>query len=155
MFWQAAEADSNQLPVPATLNPTDPGVNRAHILRSYPLPTSNPSTLAVVPDRVTLRIRLQPIGLDVLDLLATPNQDDPTAPLDLDPAVIARMPTFSVLRPTKGDSMVDYLEWNPTDAVPQPSRDPLVARSCVMVGSVNLNSDWYPATLHQNDACRP
>jgi hypothetical protein len=156
MFWQAAASDPNQLPVAPTLNPTDPGVNSAHILRSYPLVTSTPSTIPEVPDRVTLRVLIQPIGLDVLDILSTPDpQGGPDASPDLDPMYIARMPTFSVLRPRKGGTTLDDLEWNPVDAVSEPSNDSLVSRSCVVAGNVNFNSDWYPPVAHGSSACRP
>jgi hypothetical protein len=155
MFWQAASSDPDALPAALTLDPTDPNVNRAHIVRSYPLVTSTPSTIPGVPDRVTLRVLLRPIGLDVMDLLAAPDPEAPSAPLDLDPAIVARMPTFSVLRSSKGRTRVDGLEWTLPAAASQPVHDPLVLRSCVMAGNVNLNSDWYPPPAHASGGCRP
>jgi len=155
MFWEAAVSDGNQLPVAASGNPSNPGVNAAHIVRRYPLFDSTPSTISGVPDRVTLRVLLQPVGQDVLELLAKPSPDgDPDAVPDLDPAVLDRMPVFSVLRPTKGNTKLDSLEWTPTEAIPRPSNDALVTRSCVMAGSVNFDSDWYSPPEHQNESCR-
>jgi Cytochrome c554 and c-prime len=88
MFWQAASLDSNQLPGPTTNKPTDPAFYLTHVVRDYPRPTSMPSSLATPPDRVTLRVRLAPIGLDVLD--------DLVASKDLDPAVKSKVPVFTL-----------------------------------------------------------
>ena len=44
--------------------------------------------IGVVPDRVTARLHIRPVGLDVLDDLIESG--------DLDPAVRERMPTFTL-----------------------------------------------------------
>lgn len=86
MFWEAASFEANVLPTLMTFDQTDPRYYQTHIVQTFP---RGPSTfLSAIPDRVTLRVRLQPVGLDVLDdLIATG---------DLDPAVRDRMPTFDV-----------------------------------------------------------
>ncbi|APR87117.1 cytochrome c family protein [Minicystis rosea] len=87
MFWEAASYDSNQLPGPVTNVQTDPNYYLTHVLRTFPRPTSTPAVIAM-PDRVTMRVRLVPIGLDVLD--------DLVASKDLDPSVRDAMPTFTL-----------------------------------------------------------
>jgi hypothetical protein len=53
---------------------------------------------AGLPARVTARLRMRPIGMDVLE--------DLVASRDLDPAIVAQMPTFS---------FGAELEWTPAD----------------------------------------
>jgi hypothetical protein len=88
MFWEAAEYDSNLLPGPVTNVPSDPAFYEAHRVRTFPRPTSSPASLATPPDRVTMRVRLVPVGLDVLD--------DLVASGDLDPSVRDAMPHFTL-----------------------------------------------------------
>ena len=112
MFWDAYNVDT----VPTGMPPetylltaqqtsviTDPNLKYfwSHIKQFYPRdPTVH---LSQIPDRVTLRVRLQPIGLDVLDDLISSQ--------DLDPAIRTMMPTYdldtdqSVMTPTP------VLEW--------------------------------------------
>jgi hypothetical protein len=87
MFWEAASYDSNQLPGPVTNVQTDPSYYLTHVMRAFPRPTSTPSVIAM-PDRVTMRVRLVPVGLDVLDDLIQSG--------DLDPAVKAKMPSYTL-----------------------------------------------------------
>ncbi len=76
MFWEAASYEASQLPVATTFF----GDASTWQKRVYPLPQA--------PGEVTLRVRLRPMGLEVLaDLVATG---------DLDPAVAAAMETFDV-----------------------------------------------------------
>lgn len=88
MFWEAADLDSNLLPGPVTSDPTDPAYYETHRVRTFPRPTSVPSSLDTPPDRVTMRVRLVPVGLDVLD--------DLIASGDLDPAVRGAMTSFTL-----------------------------------------------------------
>jgi hypothetical protein len=92
MFWQAASYQSNQLPGPTTADPNDPAFYLTHLLRTYPQPTSTPPFLTAVPDHVTMRVRLVPVGLDVLDDLISSG--------DLDPAVKTKMTTFALAATT-------------------------------------------------------
>jgi hypothetical protein len=62
-FWEAAELRENTLPVATSLDPLSPGFLAGHALRQYP----NQGQLDQVPERVTLRVRLEPIGREVLD----------------------------------------------------------------------------------------
>ena len=88
MFWEAMSYDSNQLPGPVTNVQSDPRYYLTHAMRTFPRPTSTPPTIATMPDRVTMRVRMMPVGLDVID--------DLIASGDLDPSVRAEMPTFSL-----------------------------------------------------------
>jgi hypothetical protein len=97
MFWQAASFESHQLPGQVTFDALDPRFYQTHIYRSFP----RAATLPATPDRVTLRVRFQPIGLDVIDELIASG--------DLDPALRAKMPTFDV------GAMV---EWTPATGKP-------------------------------------
>jgi hypothetical protein len=61
MFWEAARYESNLLPA----KPPPAPLKSTHLIRRYP---RDPNVLfPAKPDRVTLRVLLQPIGLDVLD----------------------------------------------------------------------------------------
>jgi hypothetical protein len=96
MFWQAAKStehpegyESSVLPVrTAMLDVGTHGVQKQY----------RASGPAGFPARVTARLRMRPIGMDVLqDLVASG---------DLDPAIAAQMPTFS---------FGAQLEWTPAD----------------------------------------
>lgn len=105
MFWEALSYDSNQLPGPVTNVQTDPKYYLTHVMRAFPRPTSTPSTIPM-PDRVTMRVRLVPVGLEVLDDLIQSK--------DLDPAVKAKMPTFTLkgteLEWTAEKATIKYVE---------------------------------------------
>ncbi len=95
MFWQAASAsESHLIPGQVTANATDAAVYRNHVYQRFP----RNSLLTTAPDRVTMRVRLQAIGLDVVD--------DLIASGDLDPSIRASIPTFDI-----GTSAL--VEWTP------------------------------------------
>jgi hypothetical protein len=87
-FWDAHRLDGELLPAPTTRFPFEPGYVETHIIRRYVLG-------GLPPDRVTMRVRMRPMGLDVIDdLIATG---------DLDPVIRDEIPTYD-LRST-------VLEW--------------------------------------------
>jgi hypothetical protein len=91
-FWRAASVESELLPAPATFGAGgDAATWRS---RSY--------ALTAVPARVNMRVRLRPIGLEILQELVDSG--------DLDPAVLDNASTFDVA-PT-------MLEWTPETATP-------------------------------------
>jgi hypothetical protein len=98
MFWQAAGYHGVSLPGQATFNMLDPRFYQTHLRRSFP---ADGSSFSGVPDRVTVRIRLQPVGLDVLADLVTSG--------DLDASVPAQMTTFDV-------ASTPILQWSPDAA---------------------------------------
>ena len=91
MFWEAASVcDSALLPGPTAATPLDPDWEDTHGFKEYFV---GPGTV----DRVTLRVRLRPMKLDVLDDLIQSG--------DLDPAIRDAMPTFTLEAAS--------LEWTP------------------------------------------
>ncbi len=65
---------------PTALAPWDPAYVNPHYRRTYQVPG--------LADRITLRVFLQPIGVDILDQLVESG--------DLDPVIRERMPTFEL-----------------------------------------------------------
>ncbi|HSY25710.1 MAG TPA: multiheme c-type cytochrome [Polyangiaceae bacterium] len=133
MFWQAASTEGNELPALATFNALDPSFYATHIEQRFPR-SGNP--VPTYPDRVTMRLRLQPIGIDVLqDLVASG---------DLDAAVIAEMPTFGVS--LTGPSGPAMLEWTPSATVVYENSDDGTPGTCVGTAGFNVNATRTPAT---------
>lgn len=63
-FWEAREIEQHTLPAPVTRDPTSRDFLISHVSRRYPLDPTQ--TLPTKPDRVSVLVRLQPIGSDVL-----------------------------------------------------------------------------------------
>ena len=82
--WEAAAIDSELLPTATTLDPTDPAYYHA-VTRTF--------TIAGEPDVIRMAVRLQPVGLDVLDHLIAAGE--------LDPAVRDAMPVFTLASTTQ------------------------------------------------------
>ncbi len=61
MFWEAASVESELLTASVTADPTDP--------RYFHFEERTWTVLGTVPDRVTTRLRLRPMGLEVIDQL--------------------------------------------------------------------------------------
>lgn len=64
-FWEAAEVRAGTLPVATSLDPLSPGFVAGHASRRFPLQ----GQLEQAPQRVTVRVRLAPIGREVLSEL--------------------------------------------------------------------------------------
>jgi hypothetical protein len=96
LFWQAASWDSNTLPAQTTLDPTDPAFYASHVVRRFPRATR----LATAPDRVTMRVLVRAMDVDLLDQLVASG--------DLDPRYRDALPTLTLA----GTS----LEWTPDKA---------------------------------------
>lgn len=60
-LFEVVRAEPNVLLAPVTREPTDPRFGETHSVTRFPIPT--------LPDRVTLRVRLEPIGREILDEL--------------------------------------------------------------------------------------
>lgn len=136
MPWEAASHESNQLPAPTPSEPSDPAHGLARVVRTFPRPTSTPAALAVPPDRVTMRVRLVPVGLDVLD--------DLIAGGDLDASIRDRMPVF--------DLGGVALEWTAATAT-HTYDDGGIPISCVSSGISTPPSEAIPAP--ENASCTP
>jgi hypothetical protein len=87
MFWEAATVERGTIPAPLTISPSSPDFSANHVTRRYPLDSQ--TRIAGLPDRVQVRVRMLPIGLDVLD--------DLTASGHLEPSFRERMPTFDLI----------------------------------------------------------
>lgn len=83
-FGLATCYESRILPFPVTASASDPRFYQRNIVRDYPADGS----FVALPDTVTMRVRILPIGLDVLD--------DLLASGDLDPSVRGKMETMQV-----------------------------------------------------------
>lgn len=132
MFWSAASYETNQLPAQLTFDPKDPRFYQTHVVRSFPRATP----LSAYPDRVTLRVRLQPVGLDVLD--------DLIASGDLDPAFRSKMPTLDVGGPV--------LEWT-SDAARSTYFEGKTPYRCVTKTNLDVQADKVPAPTRKS--CSP
>jgi hypothetical protein len=136
MFWQASGVTCDQLPVLATFDQQDPRFFQTHIMKSYP----GGGFLPVMPDRVTARVLIQPIGVDVLNDLVDSG--------DLDAGFLTAMPTHVVGR-------TQTLEWNRAAAAapccPNVSTGcgfdgTLGFVSCVTQTALNMCATKIPAT---------
>lgn len=137
MFWEAASHDSNQLPGPITSNQTDPNYYLTHVLRTYP---GSAPMLTTLPDRVTMRVRLVPVGLDVLDdLVASGDLDMAT-----NQSVRSMMPTYDLAGAT--------LEWTPAAATIKYAEGGLPV-ACVSSGISVGAANAKPAPMHA--MCKP
>jgi hypothetical protein len=125
MFWQAATTEGNELVAQATFDATDPRYYKTHIVQSYP---RSGAAIAQAVDRVTMRVRIQPMGLDVLD--------DLVASGDLDPGLRNAMPTYDVGQP---------LEWTPSTAADGYSDENRVTFKCVSKTAFKVAADKVPA----------
>jgi hypothetical protein len=142
MFWQAATSEGNELPMPVTTDKTSPLYFQTHIIQRFPRGIS--AALPLAPDQVTVRIRLQPIGLDVLNDLASTQ--------DLDAGVAAAMPTWDV---------VPLLTWTPaaaaacrtTEGTPCTYQEEGDTVTCVSATGFNVAADTFAAT--ENAGCTP
>jgi hypothetical protein len=77
--WEAASIVSDLIAPAVTNDPTDPRFFHA-ITKGYTTPT--------IPDRITMRVLLRPVGLEIIDGLVATGK--------LDPAVRDRLPTFEL-----------------------------------------------------------
>ena len=99
MFWNAARTDSKTLLAPLTTNPLDPSYHREVKGKKYRF--TGPQ---VSPSRVTVTLRMTPIGRDVLDNLVESG--------DLQPSVRDAVPVFTLV-PNRASASSDpvTLEW--------------------------------------------
>ncbi len=149
--WEAASYESNLFPVSPTVCQTDPRFYLSHVMQFFPrsgcsVPEGTPGgfqactgTFSPVPDRVTLRVRLQPIGSDVLDELVTSG--------DLDPSLPASMPIYE---------LGTQLEWTPQTAIlvfNPPGLPGADSATCVTATNLNLAASTTVATNHRS--CQP
>jgi hypothetical protein len=140
MFWLTASTEGNELPALATFDPQDPRFYGTHIVQRFP---RDGTPLTTRPDMVTMRVRLQPVGIDVLaDLVASG---------DLDAAVVDAMPTFDVSLTGPGGPP---LEWTPEAAAGLITMsDDGTPETCVATLDFNVAAQQTLATNHTK--CSP
>ena len=87
-FWNVARIEPGTIGAQVTSNPADPRFYTAsHAIRRFPLASG--TTMAGFPDRVTVRVRIQTMGLDFIDDLISSGH--------LDAGLRAAIPTFDLL----------------------------------------------------------
>ncbi|MCG8558133.1 MAG: hypothetical protein MJD61_23015 [Proteobacteria bacterium] len=100
MFWEVAEIREHTIAAPITADQTLPEFFNNHALRTFP----SMGVLPERPDLVTARVRMRPMGLEVLD--------DLIASGHLDPSIRAAMPTYDLLPRRERGSLVTA-QWTP------------------------------------------
>jgi hypothetical protein len=135
MFWQAASTMGNEIPALATFDRLDPRFYQTHVEQFYPRSGTMPTALPQMPDRVTFRMRLQPIGLDVLHNLVDSG--------DLDPSVPSNMPTFDVSFLSPDGGVQPALEWTPEAAASLKYKDAFdqTIATCVATSGFDVVAD--------------
>jgi hypothetical protein len=143
-FWEAAHVNGYELPALATFDHTQMAFYANHVVQSFPRDPS--AHLPVKPARVTLRMRIQPIGIEVLQGLV--------ASQDLDPSIVAKMPTFDVsLQGPGGDGLPPPggLEWTP-ESKDTSFNDGLPGNCAASPSIINPGT---PVTAHSAAICTP
>jgi hypothetical protein len=123
-IWQAATTEGNALPAPVTADAGDPRFYQTHVEQTFP----RGATLAQAVDRVTMRVRVQPMAIDVLQDLVTSG--------DLDTRVAGAMLTYDIGQP---------LEWTAAAATAGFVED-RVQYKCVTKTAFDVTADKFPAT---------
>jgi hypothetical protein len=139
MFWEGSSYESNLLPAPATFDPSDPRSYQTHVEQKYP---RGESYLSAYPDRVSVKVMLEPFGLDVLDDLV---QSGDLA--DNDSFTLAELESHLAPRQIGAE-----LDWSPDTAAPTFVADGL-PMSCITSTALNFRADTVPAVNHQ--LCAP
>lgn len=124
-FGQATCYESRILPFPVTANKADPRFYQRNIVRDFPAD----GTLIPLPETVSMRVRILPVGLDVLD--------DLIASGDLDPGLRARFETMQV-GPT--------ITWTPGITEPFVEQGTGTLYECVTQTNQDFRANKYPPT---------
>jgi hypothetical protein len=92
MFWDVRNVESDSLPAPTSHDPTDPRWTDTHLSRRYLVTDGS-------PDQVSMRVRLRPVGLDLIADLEDSG--------DLEPGYAEMIPTFDLANSLKNWSIED------------------------------------------------
>ena len=133
MFWEAASFETNALPPLTTFDVSSPDFYKGHKYKFYP---SNGATIPM-PARITMRLRVEAVGYDVLDNLIASG--------DLDPALRNAFTVLDVGLP---------LEWTPATAT-HTYLDRVTGNTVRCATNTNLNvaADKFPAVMRTK--CSP
>jgi len=144
MFWQGATTEGNELPPIQAFLPSQAAYN-SHKVRFFP---RDGTPISQVPASVTLRVRLQPIGIEVLnDLVSTG---------DLDGGVVAALPPPIDI--ALGSGAPTTLVWTPAAAADggvMPYEDMNEGSETTCVGTLANPANQFVAPSHTNPACSP
>jgi hypothetical protein len=132
MFWQAFSFQTNGLPPLTTFDVSSPDFYQTHKYRYFP-----PSGATIpMPDRITMRVRLERVGLEVVD--------DLIASGDLDPKVRGALTTLQA---------GGQLEWTPAAASTYIDRATGNRVLCATSTNLNVQADKFPAATRTS--CQP
>ena len=130
MFWEAASYETNALPALTTFDITSPEFYKGHKFKMFPISGGT----VPMPDRITLRVRVEAVGYDVLDNLIASG--------DLDPAVRNVFTVLDVGTPLQWTKAVDLL---PTNTHTYLDRVTGQRVFCATNTNLNVNADRFPA----------
>lgn len=86
MLWNAFDHEGHQLPAQFTFDVSDPRFYQGHLEQSFP--RNRNTFLTGMPDKVILKIRVQPVGDDLLNDLVQSG--------DLSAEIVQKMPIFDI-----------------------------------------------------------
>jgi len=87
LFWNAKRIDSALIPAATTFDPAARDFLNNHVTRRYP--RSRDESMAGVPDRVSLLVRVRPMGLEILEELNRSGH--------LEREIVDAAPTFDII----------------------------------------------------------
>ena len=125
MFWEAASFETNGLPAKPTFDISSPDFYQTHKQRFFP----KDGSFIPMPDRVTLQVHFEPVGLEVVDDLVKSG--------DLDPSVRSTLKNLTVGAPlqwTPATATATYLDRNTGQPV-----------HCATTTNINVAADRFPA----------
>lgn len=122
-FGLAACDEARMLPSPVTANANDPRFFQRNVVRSFP----RDGALIPLPETVSMRVRIIPVGLDVIDDLAGASS--------LDPAIRAKLEVMQV-----GPA----LTWRPNTVAATLDRETNEPWECVTATGQNFEALKYP-----------
>jgi len=133
MFWEAASFETNGLPAKPTFDISSPDFYQTHKQRFFP----KDGSFIPMPDRVTLQVHFEPVGLEVVDDLVKSG--------DLDPSVRSTLKNLTVGAPlqwTPATATATYLDRNTGQPV-----------HCATTTNINVAADRFPAPTRSK--CSP
>ena len=149
MFWQGATYDPNELPPIPAFSPSQ-AAYASHKVRFFPrdgAPLMTDGGALEVPASVTLRLRLQPIGIDVLNDLVSSG--------DLDAGLIAALPP--PIDVPLGSDATGTLTWTAGAAADSGVMPYSVSSQGIAtcVGTRSVPAEQFAAPSHKNPQCSP
>jgi hypothetical protein len=140
MFWEAQSYEANELPGQLTFNPADVRFYQTHVMQQFPR-RGTMRNLPAYPDKVSMKVHVQPVGRDVIDDLVASGDLSQTDAATLE----AKMPIHDV-----GEELV----WTAATATENFSeRTTLLPMSCISHTELSATNDKVLADNHTK--CKP